>query len=143
MRSVLYNSYNPAPAPPVQTTVPSDNFSYQAYAPAQTLSVPVHSVVYNPDPVVQTSLPLTREVTYVQEPVFVRYARPSTYTTRSEPSNVVDDVNRFLLQSSGRPYIAELEKIGGRSSKVPSRSDLERAMGKALRGNIFEPKFIF
>ncbi len=132
--------YNPVPtAAPLQSAV----LSNQAYAPVQTVSVPVNSVIFNPAP---TSAPeqTTSALTYVQEPVFVQYVRPSTYVSRSGSSNVVDDVNRFILQSSARPHIAELEKFGGRrSSKAPSRSDLECAFGKALRGNIFEPKFIF
>ncbi len=140
-------SYNHAPATaPVQSTVTSDIPAYQAYDAVQTTSAPVHSVVYNPTPAapVQTVLP-TREVTYVQEPVYVQYVRAPTYIARSGPSNVVDDVNRFLLQSSARPHVVELEKFAGgrRSSKASSRSDLECAFGRALRGNIFEPKFIF
>ena len=132
-RSPIYPSY-PVTRHPNQLEVAARNVPQPIYrAP---VSVPVSTTM--------TSVP--------QQPARVQYITAVTappepkVRERSTESNMLDDVNRFLNQTNTRPFVSDIETLGGNfqrtSARAPVRSDLETAMGKALRGNIFETKFI-
>ena len=97
----------------------------------------VQPVVY-PTPL--PSPPIPRVVNSAVKTV-VRSVEPP----RKTDGNLVDDVNKFVHQSSGRRHASELEQFGtyfDRSARAAPRSDIESAFSKMFRGNIFEPKFI-